>query len=470
MTKKFKRILFISALIGFLVCAPALIFYSQGYRIDFQNKKIVQTGGFFFNVSPNGSMVSIDKNLSKKTSFIFGSSFISGLMPKKYEVKIEKQDYHPWTKTLEVKEQKVTECKNIQLFPKNPEFSFLTSEVEDFFPLPNQKQIIIKQQGWVLKLFNLETQESSLIVKQQGLADQDPVLQEIKVSEDSKKAIIKTSLKGENKFFLIDLNGLEKPLLVNPDFKIKNIVFKNSNQLFFIGINVPKDEKENYDQSLFSFQENSVKEIDLPIAKQKIITFALINENIVWLNEAGFLYKGQIKENKVELLEILNLKPLSIHEQANYKIIINDFSQIFVKEDETLYFLNPENHSLIRIFASLKEYQFSADNKKLALRNDNEIIVFFNQEQTEQPQKKEQEKVRLIGTTKKIDNLFWLNNHYLVFKNNDSIEIIEIDDRDKPNLVELTTFPNLKISFLEKQKLLLVLSKNKLYFSKDVLK
>ena len=115
MTKKFKRTLFITAFLFFLVSAPTLIFYSQGYRFDFANKKIVKTGGLFLKVSPPGVNIYIDHNLSNKTNFFFDSAFIDGLTPKKYQITIKKDGYYNWTKTLSVKEKQVSEAKNILL-------------------------------------------------------------------------------------------------------------------------------------------------------------------------------------------------------------------------------------------------------------------------------------------------------------------------------------------------------------------
>jgi len=49
MTKKTRTILFLIFLFLFLLIAPSAIFYSQGYRLDFENKKLTQSGGFFLN-------------------------------------------------------------------------------------------------------------------------------------------------------------------------------------------------------------------------------------------------------------------------------------------------------------------------------------------------------------------------------------------------------------------------------------
>ncbi|MBI2450542.1 MAG: hypothetical protein HYV47_03330 [Candidatus Nealsonbacteria bacterium] len=123
MTKRVRTIIFVILVFLFAVAAPSAIFYSQGYRVDFGEKKIVQTGGLYFKVSPSKVEVHINGKFKKNTSLITNTFYIENLLPKTYKVEIKKDGYHAWIKTLEVKEKEVTEAKNIILFPKNPQFS-----------------------------------------------------------------------------------------------------------------------------------------------------------------------------------------------------------------------------------------------------------------------------------------------------------------------------------------------------------
>ena len=103
MTKKSRTILFLICLILFLIIAPLAIFYSQGYRFDFETKKITQTGGLFLKVIPKQVEVFVDGKLTKKTDFFFGSALIENLLPKKYRVSVKKEGYLPWEKNLEIR-------------------------------------------------------------------------------------------------------------------------------------------------------------------------------------------------------------------------------------------------------------------------------------------------------------------------------------------------------------------------------
>ena len=131
MSKKARTILFIICVCLFFATAPAVILYSQGFRFDFEGKKIVQTGALYFKVSPRSAEVYLNNKLKTKTSMITGSVLIETLMPKTYQVKIKKEGYYPWQKNLEIKEAQVTEAKNIVLIPKNSDFTLSNQKAEE---------------------------------------------------------------------------------------------------------------------------------------------------------------------------------------------------------------------------------------------------------------------------------------------------------------------------------------------------
>ena len=144
MNKRSRTILFLACVSLFFLTSAAAVFYSLGYRLDFGNKKITQTGAFFFKVLPKSAQIYLNGQLKKKTDFLFGAALIDNLLPKTYTVQIKKEGYLPWEKTLETKEKQVTEAKNIVLVPEAPGFEILAREVDDFFFAPDNKKVILK--------------------------------------------------------------------------------------------------------------------------------------------------------------------------------------------------------------------------------------------------------------------------------------------------------------------------------------
>mgnify|MGYP001608658254 CR=1 FL=1 len=100
MTRRTRTILFLTLLALFLIVAPATVFYSLGWRIDWKTQKITRPGLFYFKIWPKGGKVYINGQLKKKTDLFFGSALIENLMQKKYDVEITKEGFQPWNKKL----------------------------------------------------------------------------------------------------------------------------------------------------------------------------------------------------------------------------------------------------------------------------------------------------------------------------------------------------------------------------------
>jgi len=476
----------------FLITAPSVVFYSQGYRFDFKNMKIVQTGGLFLKISPAGVILDIDQKLRKKTNFFFDSAFINGLIPKGYQITIQKTDYHIWNKALEIEEKQVTEAKNIILFPKNPKFNLVEKNINSFFPAPDNKKIIFKIQeetGWVLNSFNIQTKKQKKLVSEEELKllKENKKISQISFlnlvwSDDSKRILIEISIKGEKQYVVLKIEPETNLFILDTESNIKNISFNpdKSEELFFISLE-PEEKLTGENKELkfrkkviFRLKADSERvmlKIPSPSFEQNIINYSIIGNDIVWLSDSGFLYLGRlVNSDKIELIKILNLKPINIHKETNYQIIAKDSSKIFLKQDEMLYYLNPATHLLEQIFNSVKTIEFSEDMKKIIVSTNNQIWLFYMEEEHEQPRRKIGEKILLSGFPDEINNLFWLNNSYIIFQIKDSIKIAEIDNRSKVNLIELATFPSSSISWSQKEKILLVLSENNLYSCDNILK
>lgn len=139
MTLKTRRIIFYSFVLIFLVATPPTILYSIGYSFDWQKKAIIQTGGIYLKSTPSQAEIYINNKLKKTTPRL-----ISRLLPKTYSVKIAKNGYFTWQKNFEVFPQKVTENRNIILFPQKIETEKIaensTSTIKYFLSTEEEKQ------------------------------------------------------------------------------------------------------------------------------------------------------------------------------------------------------------------------------------------------------------------------------------------------------------------------------------------
>jgi len=314
-----RKFLFSFFLFLFLVFGPTLIFYSLGYRIDFEKKKITKTGGIFIKALPKEVEVSIDGKMKKKTDPFFGSLLIENLLPKKYKVKVEKEGYFPWEKELEVEEEKVSEAKNLILFPKNLSFYQILNGIDQFWILPNGRELVLKEkegEKWVLKSYSLEKKLKSYLVSQDDFGKETEFL-ELNFGEPDQIEIT-VKIKGEIKNFVLDL--------------------KKS----------PPQIKEKGEEKI---PENA-------------ICFKKFGRDFYFFDKSGYLFKGEEK---------LNEEPLNLTENCRLKIFDG---LIFLESKGNLYFLKEGKFE--KIFENLKGIEVSPDSKKVAIFSDYEIWIFKN--------------------------------------------------------------------------------------------
>lgn len=97
---------------GFLVSAPIVVLYTAGYRYHFGSGKIVQTGLMSVSSIPRGADIVMDGVLmSEKTP-----AAIDNIIPGMHEVRIEKNGYTTWQKTLDVYSKQTTFAREVVLF------------------------------------------------------------------------------------------------------------------------------------------------------------------------------------------------------------------------------------------------------------------------------------------------------------------------------------------------------------------
>jgi len=113
-----KKTLLSTGLVVLIISIVAILFilYGRGYRLNFSGKGtsiVAGTGLLVLTSEPNGARVYIDDDLVTATDDTIN------LPPDEYTVRIEKDGYYPWKKTVTLKEEAVTKTDAV-LFPVAP--------------------------------------------------------------------------------------------------------------------------------------------------------------------------------------------------------------------------------------------------------------------------------------------------------------------------------------------------------------
>ncbi len=424
MNKNIRKILFNSFLIFFFIVTPILVFYTQGYRFDFEKKEIIQTGGLYFEIQPNQSSVYLNNKFVKKTDFLFHSILIENLLPKKHKVTIKKEDYVSWEKELEVKEKQVTEVSTITLFPRDFKFQSISKKVEKFWVSPQEEKIVWlekEKEDWELKIYNLNNELQSHLLKEKDISRRNVDFINLNFSKDGKKIYLKVIAAEQLKNFSL-----------------------------------------NIDEGASSLKEERKSEIN-----KKIIASTSLNNENYFLNDSGFLYKTKedIRKEKITQKEKLNKKSFKVTKETPYQLhVFPDF--VFLQEKNKTYKLNYKTKEFEFFGENIKNFKLSPDSKSIAYSSNGEIWIISLKKTKIYNQK---EKVFLVRFSEQIKNLYWINPDYLVFNTENNIKITEIDIRDHLNIINIDSSQGTEIFWSPITKRLYLLKNKKLEHSKELI-
>lgn len=117
MRLKTRKKFFYLLLAAFIVLVPMVIAYSLGYTINFSTGSLEQRGGIFIKSKIARISIFLNNEFQKETSFFSGGALLIEIPPGTHLLRLEKENYHPWSKTIAVEQAAVTEIRNAILIP-----------------------------------------------------------------------------------------------------------------------------------------------------------------------------------------------------------------------------------------------------------------------------------------------------------------------------------------------------------------
>lgn len=118
-----KQLLISISILAFLLITTAVVIsYGQGYQFDFIKGKpeFLGTGMLVATSMPDGAQVYIDGHLTTATNNTIN------LPPRTYQIKIYKEGYFPWTKTIMIQKEVVSKADAL-LLPVAPKLESITA-------------------------------------------------------------------------------------------------------------------------------------------------------------------------------------------------------------------------------------------------------------------------------------------------------------------------------------------------------
>lgn len=410
MSKKINFIFFIVfSIIAVLTTAFVIITYS-GYKIDFKYMRLIKTGSIYINTNPTKADIYIDnKKIDQRTPAI-----INHVIPGRHTITLEKKGYKTWETNIDVPPE-ITTFLNYELIYEDIELS-KTSE------LSNQALILSNNKRYILYIKH-ENNLNNIYVYDIASQEQFKIystisnIGRIEWAPDDKRVLLEDS-----KFLVINLNIIELPVINNaiqshklinlnaliPD--IADIIWNQSADNILVITN---------DKQLYKVDINSEE-----ITKININDFGriglFINDKIIYINNQNILREYNISSDLTnEYIDYNNIKNIKYYD--DYIVLLN-------------------NQDMFIIFRKdLKSEPIKLSGERIEF-NKNRVITFNNSE-INIYDLREGVLNNTLRYGKKIIDLDFYNNNYIVLILEDEIKLINIDGS---SLNELNLISNIK--------------------------
>ena len=451
MNKHLRTILFTGLGIVFIAIAPVIIFYSQGYRYDFQKNQLLLTGGMYVKTSQPAADVYIDNKFTNKTGQILSYDFlVQNLLPKTHNIRIEKAGYLSWQKNLTVKEKMVAQAY-VNLFPQRIDFASAEQNIKQIFSFPGYNKIFFLDQNNYL--FSSEAGQKALLL---GTASStiNKIL-DITLSEDTSRIILKTTEKTTNKtkYYLLptDKETTTLTALKNLD-KTTSRIFFYSNNIIFFDLN-----QKIYKESL-DVQKTT-------LVNQKTVTAFNLQGDSLFILQDKLLQRQNVITS---LTEALVKEPITINPKSSYEII-SYWNKVFILENKKILSVVTEDQQLKNLITSDSEIKFNGFFDKIALYNDSSLWLYLLKDY-ETPFFAKTDSLVLINKYNRINDFSWIGGEYFaLLDNNNQTQISEVDNRDKINTFTAYAPDATRVWFDQNSKKLYILSQNNLLLSSKLI-
>lgn len=418
-----RKITYYALTTCFVIVGTYLVFTTQGLVIDWENLKVVKTGGIYLKYAPSDANIFINKkNQNSSPGIISRGVFIKDLAPKKYHIKIVRDEYHDWEKYLEVLSGIVTPESSIKLWRKEQKEKIIaSSSIENFWI--TGAGIIIKEKERGL-LINATPMRGETIIGSSPNID----------------AVITKDKKGN--LFFVDLNSPNGAINIYEIFnslikrEVKTAIAAKIDHVILHPFSARK---------IVIATKNSLYSLDLKKIQLEKIATASSTENIVATGNEIFLIdkNGNAVGTNLLIGTKINIKISSTSTSKVYAT--KNGSKFFtINSDGELYLFERGTGEISFISKNIGEVFLSPDEKKLALVfDDNSIKILYLEEEKGDIKIAKGSILPLQLTLNKHKNVqiswmpkFW--NYILAF-DGDNLTVTEIDNRYPQNTHVLFT-------------------------------
>ena len=427
MTLRTRRILSLIFIILFLAITPVIMFYAVGYRLSKNGLAIQKTGMFIIDSKPRGAKIFIDgkpqttwfSSIFNKKNFMSTPAKIKNLLPGEYNLRLELGGYWNWQKKLTVNSGASTFAENIYLFKNDLPAQIAPAATKSIHLSPDKNQAVILS-AELITFFNLAN-EAEKSVKRNDITGKN-----ILWSQSQTKIIIDN--------YLYDLADLSSVI------DLKKLTANSFNYKWIGG-------------ALYYQDKNSIYRLEASGLPKKIINYKIFNDYLIKNNYIHLIIKSGAAAN-LEVIDAVtgqNLKTINLPTALNYS---------FINAEQNLLNLYDHSHKILYLIDPLAVYQPLVEiinNVKTAFWINSSNLLYTNDFEIWLYNLETKNKILLTRIADTINQaILHPSKDYIIYSTEQTINAIELDEREKRNITELIKFDSIN-SF--------ILTNEILYFS-----
>lgn len=428
--KPTRRKVFYGMVVVFATLTPLLLLYSKGYIVDLGNRSFVPTGGIFIKTIQSGTRVLIDADFKRETSFIAHGVLVTDLLPKRYVLRVEKDGYQSWQKSVRVTEGEVLEFRNVFLPPATvmPSLIFNTRK-----QLPARLVGLAGRGELGLEVGNPGSASTVFIVNPETRIARTNLIKVNRWLWDDKaeEIIIGRQAQGKTIWFRL-------PSLSNPDVKEERITFKGLPAGFSAESLWPHPENpgEFYFFAGGSLFLQGQASVPVPIA-EKIQSYAVTAEHIYFISDNGFFVESDLEGGNVK---VLGRKGLFIDKEKPVRVIASLSGNVAVLDSSGgLFVYRPGADAELNIIAgNVTSVDFDGKDERMLFTDSRRLWIYWLKDNRTQPFDIGGTKKQIFSSSDDIGQAYLnLEGTYAFFSTKNGIYMTEVDSRADTNIYQL---------------------------------
>ncbi len=457
----------------FLVTTAAVLFFTFGYRFNFERGIFIYTGSVTIKSNPRAVQILLDGVTvpNGNLNIINQSIHVAGIQPGEHFLRVEADGFIPWEKKITVESGISTEFWNIILPRKEYKQSVLSSDAyAKAFVSPSEGSVFLtgeKDGKSFIKTVDKTSHESALIFESERYTFPIDTSENIEISWSDKRHILVPALSKDTPTILI-INTLTQEVTdlmeiapipapsfarFHPTDEGAFFVLSDSSNLFLIR---PEEEDAEKRATLLA---SGISAYDLSpkylytLEKESGIVYrsAFGNED-EFSQDPVTLPLPAIQDAKSPLLTVYDEKRIAVYDPSGEGVLYNDSGE--------------RNPDIVSLGSNIEGVQFSNDGKKLLFFSDTDAKVLLTRDWEVQPARKTGDIIQVARFSSPLSSAQWTEDYeHIIFGIDKEVKIAELDSRDRRQIETLFALP-------DSRKLIQVLPSfedNKIYLlTKDI--